>query len=55
MSLACSASSAAAAMWLIMRKPETSMPISRAVAMCCAATSASVQWVAMRTERTPRS
>ena len=38
-----------------MRKPETSMPSSRAVAMCWAETSASVQWVATRTERTPRS
>ena len=37
----------------IIRKPETSIPISRAVSMCCLATSASVQWVAMRTERTP--
>ena len=37
------------------RKPETSIPISRAVVMCWAATSASVQWVAMRTDRTPRS
>ena len=45
----------AVAMWLIIRKPETSMPSSRAVAMCCAETSASVQWVATRTERTPRS
>ena len=41
-------------MWLIIRKPETSMPSSRAVAMCWAETSASVQWVATRTERTPR-
>ena len=41
-------------MWLIIRKPDTSMPSSRAVAMCWAETSASVQWVATRTERTPR-
>ena len=31
------------------------MPSSRAAAMCWAETSASVQWVATRTERTPRS
>ena len=43
------------AMWDIIRKPETSMPSSRAVAMCWAATSASVQCVAIRTDRTPRS
>ena len=42
-------------MWAIMRNPETSMPSSRAVAMCWAATSASVAWVATRTERTPSS
>ncbi|MEY9995497.1 hypothetical protein ABIE67_007529 [Streptomyces sp. V4I8] len=54
MSLAWAASSAAGAMWLIIRKPETSMPRSRALAMCWAEMSASVQWVAMRTERTPR-
>jgi hypothetical protein len=41
-------------MWLIIRKPETSMPSSRAVAMCWAATSVSVQWVATLTDRTPR-
>ena len=40
-------------MWLIIRNPDTSIPSSRAAAMCCAATSASVQWVAIRTERTP--
>ena len=40
-------------MWLIMRNPATSMPSSLAVAMCCAAMSASVQCVATRTERTP--
>ncbi len=38
-----------------MRKPETSIPSSRALAMCWAATSASVQWVAIRTLVTPRS
>ena len=43
----------ASAMWLIIRNPETSMPSSRAVAMCWAETSASVQWVATRTDRTP--
>lgn len=53
MSLACAASVFASAMWLIIRKPETSMPNSRAVAMCWADTSASVQCVATRTERTP--
>ena len=46
--LACLASSSAGVMWLIIRKPETSMPISRAVSMCCAETSASVQCVATR-------
>lgn len=54
MRTACFASSPAGAMWLIIRKPDTSMPSSRAVAMCCAETSASVQCVATRTERTPR-
>jgi hypothetical protein len=39
-------------MWLIIKKPETSMPRSRAVWMCWAEMSASVQWVAIRTERT---
>ena len=42
-------------MWLIIRKPDTSMPSSRALAMCWAAMSPSVQWVATRTEVTPRS
>ncbi|MCY1180091.1 hypothetical protein D9M73_205190 [compost metagenome] len=32
-----------------------SMPSSRAYSMCCFETSASVQWVAMRTERAPAS
>jgi hypothetical protein len=41
-------------MWLIMRKPETSMPSSRALPMCWAEMSASVQWVAIRIDRTPR-
>ena len=36
-----------------LQEPETSMPISRAAALCCAEMSASVQWVAIRTERTP--
>ncbi len=40
--------------WLIIRKPATSMPFSRAHPMCCSATSASVQWVATRTLVTPR-
>lgn len=53
MSAARPASVLASAMWLIIRNPDTSMPSSRAVAMCCAKTSASVQWVATRTERTP--
>ena len=55
MSLACSASSVAGAMCAIMRNPDTSIPSSRAVSMCWAAMSASVAWVATRTERTPRS
>ena len=54
MSLAWAASSLGSARWLIMRNPDTSMPSSRAVAMCWAAMSASVQWVATRTDRTPR-
>ncbi len=41
--------------WLIMRNPETSIPLLRAHSMCCRATSASVQWVATRTLLTPRS
>ena len=41
--------------WLIIRKPDTSMPSVRAASICCFETSASVQCVAMRTERTPRS
>jgi len=53
MSLAWCASAAGSDMCDIIRKPETSMPISRAVSMCCFATSASVQCVATRTERTP--
>ena len=53
MRTAWAASTAGSAMWLIMRNPATSMPRSRAVAMCWAAMSASVQWVATRTERTP--
>lgn len=40
-------------MWDIIRNPATSMPSSRAAAMCWAEMSASVQWVAMRTERMP--
>lgn len=40
-------------MWDIIRNPATSMPNSRAAAMCWAAMSASVQWVATRTERMP--
>lgn len=39
--------------WLIIRKPTVSMPSSRAKAICCAETSASVQWVATRTTRAP--
>jgi hypothetical protein len=37
-------------MWLIIRKPTVSMPSSRAYSMCCLETSASVQWVAIRTD-----
>jgi hypothetical protein len=37
-------------MWLIIKKPETSIPRSLALAMCWAAMSASVQWVATRTD-----
>ncbi len=55
MSFACLASSAGGARWAIIRKPATSMPSSRAVEMCWAETSASVQWVATRTERMPSS
>ncbi|MGX1272866.1 hypothetical protein RKD18_006060 [Streptomyces phaeoluteigriseus] len=40
-------------MWDIIRNPATSMPNSRAAAMCWAAMSASVQCVATRTERMP--
>lgn len=54
MSPAWRASSAGSAMWDIIRNPATSMPSSRAAAMCWAEMSASVQWVAMRTERIPR-
>ena len=50
---ACWASGSGSFMCDIMRNPETSMPRSRALAMCCAATSASVQWVATRTDVTP--
>ncbi len=53
MSLAWQASSAGSARWDIIRNPATSMPRSRAAAMCWAEMSASVQWVATRTERTP--
>src|SRR6516164_5024226 len=48
--LACRASSSGSAMCDIIRKPETSIPRSRALAMCCSAMSASVAWVATRTE-----
>ncbi len=54
-SLACWASGAGSFMWLIMRNPATSIPRSRALAMCWSAMSASVQWVATRTLRTPMS
>jgi hypothetical protein len=39
----------------IIKNPATSIPNSRAVEMCWSATSASVQWVATRTLRTPNS
>ena len=42
-------------MCAIIRKPATSMPIPRAYSMCCLAMSASVQWVAIRTDRAPAS
>ena len=54
MILACWAKAAGSFMWLIIRKPATSMPRSRALPMCCSAMSASVQWVAIRTDWTPR-
>src|SRR3546814_19899101 len=54
MSKACCASASGSIIWLIIRKPETSMPRSRDIPICCFAKSASVHWVAPRTERHPR-
>ena len=42
-------------MWAIIRKPTVSMPSLLASLMCCAETSASVQWVATRMQCTPQS
>ena len=43
------------AMCAIIRKPTASMPSLRAASICCLETSASVQCVAMRTQRAPAS
>ena len=51
---ACSARFAGSVRWGIIRSPCTARPRSRASAMCCTDTSASVQCVAMRTSRAPR-
>ena len=40
-------------MCAIIRNPTTSMPSLRACSMCCRAMSASVEWVAMRTDVAP--
>ena len=45
---ACAASFSGEMVWLIIRKPTVSRPSSRAKPKCWIATSASVQWVAMR-------
>ena len=50
---ACSARPAGSVRWGIIRSPCTSRSRSRASAMCCTDTSASVQCVAMRTRRAP--
>ena len=42
-------------MCAIIRKPTTSMPSLRPCSMCCFAMSASVEWVAMRTDAAPAS
>ena len=55
MILACAASSAGPMRCASMRKPTASMPSSRAAPKCCAATSASVQWVAIRATVAPAS
>ena len=52
---ACSATSPAVFMWVIIRKPTASMPSSLASLMCCSVMSASVQWVAIRTTCAPLS